>query len=211
LAQAHTGLGFTYYEEWALLWTQDPESLDRAYELGEKALSLDYTESGAHSLLSRVHLWRKQHEEAITRAENAIALDPNNADHHRDLGEVLMFVGRAEEGIALVEKAMRLNPRYPVTYPFALGTAYAILGRDEEAIAAHEEALTLNPFFFYSHVVLAAIYGGAGEEEMAAHHVEEALKINPQLSLVVMRERLPFKDKEVLEGFLEDLREVGLD
>ena len=28
-ADAITGLGFTYYEEWAQLWTQDPGVLDR--------------------------------------------------------------------------------------------------------------------------------------------------------------------------------------
>jgi adenylate cyclase len=211
LAVAYTGLGFVYYEQWAQLWTQDPESLDRAYELGEKAISLDESESAAHSLLGHVHLWRGQHEEAIAELERAIALDPNNADHIRDLAEVLTFAGRAEEAIVLLEKAMRLNPHYPVTYPFALGTAYATLGQYQEAIAAHEEALTLNPFFFYSHVVLASIYGGAGEEELAAHHVEEALKINPHLSLEVIRERLPFRDEEIPEGFLEGLRDAGLD
>jgi adenylate cyclase len=211
LAVAYTGLGFTYYEQWAQLWTQDPESLDRAYELGEKAISLDETQSAAHSLLGHVYLWWGQHEEAITHLERAIELDPNNADHIRDLGEVLTFAGRAEECLAMVEKAMRLNPHYTVTYPFALGTAYATLGRYEEAIAAHEEALALNPFFFFSHVVLASIYGGAGEEEVAAHHVEEALKINPQLSLEVITERLPFTDEGVPQGFLEGLRQAGLD
>jgi adenylate cyclase len=210
-AEAYTVLGFTYYEEWALLWTQDPQSLDRAYELGEKAISLDESESAAHSLLGHVYLWRGQHEQAITHLERAIALDPNNADHIRDLGEVLMFAGRPEEAITLVERAMRLNPHYPVTYPFALGTAYSSLERYEEAIAAHKEALTLNPFFFYSHVSLAAVYIGTGQEEVARHHLEEALKINPQLSLEVMGERLPFKDQEIPLMFLEGLREAGLD
>jgi hypothetical protein len=41
--------------------------------------------------------------------------------------------------------------------------------------------------------------------------VEEALKINPQLSLGMMRERLPFKDEEAPEGFLEALRRAGMD
>jgi len=211
LAEAYAGLGFTYYEEWALLWTRDPRSLERAFELAQKAIALDDSVSGAHSLLSHVYLWRMQHEQAIAELERAIALDPNNADHYRDLGEVLMFAGRPEEAIGLVEKGMRLNPHYPVTYPFAMGTAYSSLERYEEAIAAHKEALTLNPFFFYSHVSLAAIYIGTGQEDEARYHLEEALKINPQLSLEVMSERLPFKDQAILEMFLAGLREAGLE
>jgi adenylate cyclase len=211
LAEAYTGLGFTYYEEWALLWTQDPQSLDRAYELGEQAIALDESFSAAHSLVSHVLLWRMQHDEAIAHLERAIALDPNNADHLRDLGETLMFAGRPEEAIGLIEKAMRLNPHYPVTYPFALATAYATLERYDEAIAAHEEALDLNPFFFYSHVALAAIYSGTGQEEMSRHHLDEALKINPQLSLEIIGQRLPFRDQETKRLFLEGLRAAGMD
>jgi adenylate cyclase len=211
LAEAYTGLGFTYYEEWALLWTQDPQSLDRAYERGEQAIALDESFSAAHSLVSHVLLWRMQHDEAIAHLERAIALDPNNADHLRDLGETLMFAGRPEEAIGLIEKAMRLNPHYPVTYPFALATAYATLERYDEAIAAHEEALDLNPFFFYSHVALAAIYSGTGQEEMSRHHLDEALKINPQLSLEIIGQRLPFRDQETKRLFLEGLRAAGMD
>ncbi len=209
-ADAYAGLGFTYYEEWAQLWSQDPQSLERAYGMAQQAIALDDSQSGAYTLLSHVYLWRNQHEQAIAEQERAVALDPNNGDRYRDLAEVLIFAGRPEEAIGLIEKAMRLNPHYPVTYAVSLGLAYSSLGRYEEAITAHQEALTLNPFFFYSHVSLAAIYSETGQEEEARYHWNEALKINPQLSLEIMRERLPFKDQAVLETMLDALREAGL-
>ena len=109
-ADAYTGLGFTYYEEWAQYWSQDPRSLERAHELAQKAISLDDSHAGAHTLLSHVYLWSKQHELAIAEQERAVALDPSSADMHRDLAEVLMFAGRLEGAIESTETAMRLNP-----------------------------------------------------------------------------------------------------
>jgi adenylate cyclase len=209
-AEAYAGVGFTYYEEWAQLWSQDPRSLERAFELATKAIAMNDSLSGAHTLLSHVYLWRKQYEKAIAEQERAIALDPNNAYYYRDLGEVLIFVGRPEEAIGLVEKAMRLDPHYPATFPFTLGLAYSSLKRYEEAIVAQKRALTRNPDFLGSHLLLAATYIALDRKEEAHNHVVEALRISPQISLDALRETLPVKDQAKLESLLEALREAGL-
>jgi len=133
-ALGHSALGWTYWTEWSFGWSQDPQSLERAFELAQRAASLDDSLSEAHSLLGKVHLWKKRHELAIAELEKAIALNPNYADGLTGLGEVLYFAGRPEEAIALVKKAMRLNPRYPVWYLHNLGHAYFLAGRYEEAI-----------------------------------------------------------------------------
>lgn len=96
--------------------------------MAQQALALDDSHAGAHTLLSHVFLWRKQHEQALAEQERAVALDPNSADLYRDLAEVLIFAGRPEEAIGFVEKAMHLNPHYPVTDPFTLGFAYSSAG-----------------------------------------------------------------------------------
>ena len=209
-ADAYAGLGFTYYEEWAQYWSQDPRSLERAHELAQNAIALNDSHAGAHTLLSHVYLWRKQHDLAIVEQERAVALDPSRADHHRDLAEVQIFAGRLEEAVESVETAIRLNPHYPVHYPFTLGLAYAMQQQYEKAIAALKEALTLNPFFLGSHLVLAFTYSETGQDEAARYHLEEALKTSPQLSLEGLKERLPFKDEAVLRRVLDTLGELGL-
>ena len=216
-ANAYAGLGFTYYESWSQLWSQDPQNLDLAYELASEAIALDDTNPAAYTLLSHVYLWRKQHESAITEQERAIALEPNNSFHYRDLAEVLIFTGKPEEAIPLIEKAMRLDPHYPVTFPFTLGFAHALLGftntspeHYEQAIAAQNEALLINPNFLASHLILVSVYSATGQEEQASYHLSQALVINPQISLQVLKERLPFKDQALLEELFVGLRQAGL-
>jgi TolB-like protein/lipopolysaccharide biosynthesis regulator YciM len=112
-ASAYAGLGWTYYKDWAMQWSPDPQSLERAFELARRAVALDDFSAGAHILLGHVYLWKKQHDLAIQEKERAIALDPNDADGYADLGETLLWVGRPEEAIELLQKAMRLNPHEP--------------------------------------------------------------------------------------------------
>ncbi len=85
------------------------------------------------------------------------------------------------------------------------------MGRYNEAIKAQQEALRINPFFTPSHLVLAGAYIETDQEEMARQHMAEALKINPQLSLEVYRQILPFKDPETLEWVLDVFQKAGLE
>jgi adenylate cyclase len=216
-ADAYVGLGFSYYEEWAQQWNQDPQSLDIAQELAERTINLDEAYASAYTLLSHVYLRRGEFERAIVEQERAILLDPNNANNYRDLAEALIFTGRPEDAIEHIEKAMSLNPHYPVTYPFTLGFAYVGIGfKDgslehyEKAIAAEKEAISLNPNFTGSYLVLAFIYNETGREQEARTQVAQALGINPQLSLAAIRESVPFKDPAVLDAFLDALQDAGL-
>jgi len=212
-AAAYAALGVTYWVEWALQWSQDPQSLERASELAQKAITLDDSLPGAHRLLGAVSLWKdRQHDLAIAEGERALALDPNNAEGYAMLANILTFAGRPEEAIALLEKGMRLNPRAPnySFYLFELGHAYHWLGQYEKAIALQKRVLLLNPNDFVAHLELAKIYDELGREEEARAEVAEALKLNPQYSLEALRERHPYKDPAALERYLAAMRKAGL-
>ena len=120
-ADATTGLGFTYYEPWAQVWTEDPEVLNRARELALASLELDESNSGTHTLLAHVYLWTRQYDLAIREHERALELAPNDPDALRDLGLALLFAGRTEEAIEFVERGRDLHPRPGVNFPLALG------------------------------------------------------------------------------------------
>jgi len=206
-AHACAGLGLTYYEPWARLWSQEPQTLELAFELAKKAISLNDSLSTAYTLLSRVYSWRKQHAQAIDEQERAIALNPNNADGYTGLAETLVWAGRPEEALGLVEKAMRLNPHYPVWYLSTLGFAYSALERHEEAMATLKRALTRSPDHFGIHITLAAYYIELDQEKEARWHVSEALRINPELSIKDLRQRLPTGLPEL---GIDALRKAGL-
>src|SRR5262245_45661585 len=156
-AEAYTRLGWTYARGWNLQWDPSPQTLERAFELVQKAVALDDSLPLAHRVLGLVLEWKKQHEQAIAAAEHAVALAPHDAEGYARLGETLNFAGRHEEAIMMVEKAMRLNPRPPVFYAFYLGHAYYLTKRYEEAMAVLQGVLTRNPDFLPAHNCLAAI------------------------------------------------------
>jgi TolB-like protein len=50
-APAYYCAGWTYWGEWVAQWTQDPQTLERALELGQKAIALDDSLTLAHELV----------------------------------------------------------------------------------------------------------------------------------------------------------------
>ncbi len=209
-AEAYAFLGWTHLLEWIYQWSQDPQTLERAFALTQKAIALDDSLPDAHTALSQAYLYRKQHAQAIAAAERALALAPNDAEGSTWLGVVLNFAGRPEEAVGLIEKAMRLNPRYPFRYLSILGMAYRLTGRYEEAIAALKRAISRNPDFLPPHLHLAVSYSEVGREAEARAEAAELLRISPNFSVERTRQQMPFKDPAELERYLAALRKAGL-
>ena len=176
-AEAYAWLGFTYWVEWFWRWSADPQSLERALELAQKAVALDDSLPRAHSILSDVYAQQQQYDQAIAEGERAIALDPNDAFICERQGVVLGFAGRPAEAVPLIEQAMRLNPNYPPHYLVDLGWTYGSMGRYAEAVAALKEALSRSPTFLVGYVILALNHRQqwASQQEADANTLEHAL------------------------------------
>jgi adenylate cyclase len=209
-AAAHALLGLTYFFEWVWHWSHDPQSLERAFTLAQRAVALDESLPIAHSFLGHVYAWKRQHAQAVAEAERAVALAPNDADGYEMLAEVLNFAGQSEKALALVEKAMRLNPQYRDAYFVELGLTYQFLGRYEEAVATLQKVVVHAPDHPGIRLALAVSYSELGREEEARAEVAELLRINPDYSLELDRQRSPIKDPAVAERFFAALRQAGL-
>ena len=92
----------------------------------------------------------------------------------------------------------------------SVGIAYAVAGRPEEAIAPLKQYLVRYPNMLGAHLTLAAVYSGLGQAAEARAEAAEVLRINPQFSLEVHKQRTPIKDPAVLEQALANLRKAGL-
>ena len=77
-AMAYVALGVTYWTDWTLQWSQNPQIIERAIELMEKAVAMNASSPEAHMTLAFIYLLKKQHEQAIVESDKAIDLDPNN-------------------------------------------------------------------------------------------------------------------------------------
>lgn len=154
-----------------------------------------------------MYLIQKKHDQAIPSFRKAYELNPNDAQLVTEYGWALALAGRTEEGIPLMHEATRLNPYHPEWYWVSLGEGYFVASQYEEAIAELEKITSP-----WSHVykVLAVNYAQVGRLEDARAALAKFVEIEPQTTLELAAETMPFKRKEDLERFLDGLRKAGL-
>jgi tetratricopeptide (TPR) repeat protein len=208
--QAYAGLSWTYWLTWFFQWSQEPQALEQAFNLAQKAVALDDSLPAAHTTLGYVYLMQRKHDQAIVECERAIAVDPNWFGGYVSLGDILIYSKRPEETIGLMKTALRLSPRLPSIAFNILGFAYLVAGQYEEATLALKKALSHNPNLLPAHMNLAVVYSERGQREEARAETAEVLRLSPHVSLDAWKQRLPFKDPAVLERYLAALRKAGL-
>jgi adenylate cyclase len=164
----------------------------------------------AHLVLGYAYLYEKQYDQALAEMERAVTLDPRLAENHAGLAVVLSCKGRSEEALLAAEQALGLKPSYADGQFFPVGWAYANEGRLEESIPLFRQYLRRYPNTLGVHLLLAAVYGKLGEAAEARAEAAEVLRLNPQFSLEVERQRVPIKDPAALERYLAALRKAGL-
>jgi adenylate cyclase len=207
---AYLWLATSYVSQWAFQQSADAQTLAQALAAAQRSTALNDSLPAGHTILGIVHLWQKQYEQALAELERATALDPNNAEVYAFLAEALSGVGRPEEAVAMVEQALRHKPYVADDHLAGVGAAYYLAGQPEEALAPLKQYLTHYPNFLGAHLTLAAVYSELGKEAEAQAEAAEVLRINPQFSLEVHKERVPIKDPAMLERHIAALRKAGL-
>jgi adenylate cyclase len=160
--------------------------------------------------LGVAYLWQKQYEQALTEMEQVVTLAANSADSYALLAELLSRVGRSEEAVGMVGQALGLKPFIPDSHLNSVGIAYHLAGKPEEAIAPLKQYLTRYPDIVEAHLTLAAVYSELDKEAEARVEAAEVLRLNPNFSLEVHKQRVPIKDPTTLERHLTALRKAGL-
>jgi TolB-like protein/DNA-binding winged helix-turn-helix (wHTH) protein/Tfp pilus assembly protein PilF len=209
-ADAYVAKGFTYWFDWANLWSEHPQTLEQALELAQKALTLDDSEALAHTLMGNVYLYQKRYDQAVAQCEWAVDLDPNLLPAYFWLAHTLMLSGKPTEAIGRAEQAMRLDPRNRNFYLVEVGLSYSFMGRNAEAIPALETHVAQYPKNFYAHLGLVAAYSEIGRKEAARSEAAKVLLVNPQFSLERFKLRLPLADRSLSERYFADYRQAGL-
>jgi adenylate cyclase len=190
--------------------TETPEhSLARAFELAQKAISLDDSNAAAYGTLGWVYGMKKQYDRAIAECERALSLDPKSAENFEWLGTILTWAGRAEEAVKYLEHALRLNPLPSASLLNFLAIAYRDSGQYEKAIEASKKALQQQPKYQFPYIHMTISYIRLGREEEARATAAELLKVNPKFSLESYAKILPFTPP-VADRIVEDLRKAGL-
>jgi adenylate cyclase len=207
----YVNLGQTHFWDARLGWSETPaKSLQRAFELEQKALAMDDSIDITHSILGSIYLVKRQYEKALSEAERAVALNPNGADAHIFLAGIVGCLGRWEESILYAKKSLRLNPIPILGNYYILGRAYFMTGKYDESMAMLNKALQMNPDYLPAHAFLAACYSSLGRDAEASASAKEVLRIDPRFSIESHAKTLPYKDKADIEREVAALRKAGL-
>lgn len=193
--------------DWRYGWTGSADAaLDEALALAIQATELDETDARGFGELGYVHLYRREHDAAISAYQRATLLNPNDADLMSDMADALAHAGRSQEAVELLQKAMRLNPFYPDQYLWHLGGVYYNLHRYEEAIRVIESMQ--NPT--EGRRLLAASFAQLGRPEEARHHAQKVLEAHPNFSIEQWVSVVPDRLEADVTHFIEGLRKAGL-
>jgi adenylate cyclase len=206
---AYMALGWAYFMDATLGWTEFPaQSMQRAQDLAQKALSLEESNAGPHGLLGTCYLYQGEYDLAISELQRTIELNPNDPYGYRSLGRGLLYVGLTDDAIEALETTLRLNPNTDAGSFFLLGLGYYLAGRYDDAIRTLKQGLGRH----YNHtdlrIALAASYGQAGRREDAAGAAKMVLMLQPFFELDSYG--TAFRNPADRERILEGLRKAGL-
>ena len=207
---AHLVLALSYVLQWLSQQSPAGQTLESAAAAAQQALTLSDSLHWNYVTLGYIYLSQHQYNQALTEMKRAVALAPTEAGTYAMLAVVLSCIGQTEEALAAVTQARTLKPAVVDDHLGAIGIAYAMVGHFEEARTILQRSLSRYPNILPVHVTLAAVYSELGQNAEARAEVAEVLRLNPNFSLDVHKQRTLIRDPAVLERHIAALRKAGL-
>jgi adenylate cyclase len=198
----------------ALGRTDSPQqTIARALELVEKAISLDPEDGYSYALRGVILVQMRQYDNALADVSKALSLEPNQIGVLNESATVLWRAGKPEEALPLFEKLFRLSPSPALGSFSGASVAYNLVGQYEKAAEVCRKAIQRFPPHYLVYVQYSISTSLLGRTEEARASVNELLRLYPQFSIEQFRgllSRVGMKDQSSVEKFSEALRKAGL-
>src|SRR5258708_7704619 len=158
-APAYVGLAGAY-TRWYPGESRPREKTPKAREAARKALALDETLPGAHSVMGDIELcygwnWVGAEKEF----KRARGLEPNHVDTHNTYARELVILGRTDEAMVHVRQAISLDPYSRGDYPVWISY---LARRYDEAGQLAKAKIALDTNDPWNHYDLALVYEQLG-------------------------------------------------
>ena len=208
-AAAYSGLADTYHIAVSMGWAESPtDTLSRAEEMANKALSIDDSDVRAHIILGRIHIFYHRYEQAMAELDRAVATNPNDANGLAGRGNTLMWMGQTDAAIEALEAAQRIDPNMNAVDRFALSLAYYLKRRYDAAIEQAELNLRGTAGANFSRDVLAAAYAQNNQPDDAARVVAMIHRVDPSFDPRTFGSK--FLNPADLDQLRDGFRKAGL-
>ena len=215
-SRAHAALAWAYLSgslrfKWRELvhWHNHYRLMARKY----LELAMRNPTSTSHLVASKMAMFRRRYQDAVTHAQLALAFDTNDPDANLNMAWVLMATGKPEEGLGFVNKTIQLDPRNMAAPLSAAGMAYFIMGDLQKAATMTERAINHNPTIAGLYERLSAIYALLGRNQEAHAAYNKSLRdwnigIYPATLTTVMSS-FSIKDRKVANRYADGLVKAG--
>jgi tetratricopeptide (TPR) repeat protein len=193
-------------------WVDRDHGLLTGHQHATRAIALDDRDSWGYIALGYWAMMERRTEESIAAFRRAVSLNPNSAAAHAHLGHIFAFAGQDRAAIEHTEDAIRLSPLDPEMAFFLGGIAVAhyTAGRFAEALRYTTEALRLRPGFQGAQRLRCASLAKVGLVDEAQSLLATVRREQPQLSIDWIRASVPYQTPQLMEQFLDGMREAGL-
>ena len=141
-ARALAGLCELYWLEYEHNPTDD--SVARAEQSCEGALSIDPQLVDVQLALGRLYFGKGQYDNAVSAYQNAMKLDPRSDQAYRGLSRVYLDLNQVDKALATYGRAVALHPGYWLNYS-ELGKLYLSRGQYDKALRWFRKAIDLTP------------------------------------------------------------------
>jgi len=213
-AQATAALALALCNAAYLNWAEDAEAnYAEAYNLAQRAVSLDPRYPAARFALALVSSWSGRTDRSVAEYKEAVKLNPSYAAAHVMLGAWLTYMGEPEKAIPLVENGIRLSPSDPRLFIWlpSLAAAHYQLRHYDQALEIARRAWSLKRNWPLGLPYVVAGYVQLGRMDEARAALSELKQLDPNFLMVrTTLERL-YKDQAGLDHLLEALRKAGFE
>lgn len=210
-ARAYSNVALTHARDVNFYWTDDKErSIRLGLEYAEKAIELDDSIPQIYFTRSALYLAQRNHDAAVEAARRTIEVYPDYADGHAMLAFALCYAGELEEALVAIRKVHTIEPEVSHLILALEGRILFLLKRYNEAVGYIERSIFKNPVHDRTQLLVAATYAQLGRLDDASWSVEEAIAINPKISLEYERNEAFYKNPEDLEHYIESLKIAGV-
>ncbi len=202
---------YLFYE-----WAEDRDGvLQRGIDDANRALAIDRRDYFAHHALGRLHTIAGDHPAAVRALETCVNINPNFAQGYVGLAEAHVYGGDPRQAIDYCDRAFRLSPNDPLAWDMLhyKASAYIRMNEFDLAIETFERVCEYPTVQFVPPATLAALYVIQGREAEGQRALDQALKLEPKLTIDVMKkvygvveERAGSRTKRLLDG----LRALGV-
>jgi TolB-like protein len=211
-APARSLLGFCLLFAAHMGWVDRDQGLLVGCQHTLRAIALDDCDPWGQIAHGYLAMMERRTEESIAAFRRAVNLNPSSAAAHCYLSHGLAFAGCDREAIEHAEDAIRLSPLDPEMALFLGGIAVAhyTAGRYAEAAQFTTEILRLRPGFQGAQRLRCASLAQAGRVDEARSFLATVRREQPQVSIDWIRASVPYQTPELMESFLEGMRNAGL-